>query len=175
MPYSVTIKPPVVFVAWRGFSAGDLREIADRLAEMRRTTGRPAVYLSLIPADPHSFTDEDQKVLVGFLNGILPSCATVHHVIEGDGFVKSARLAFVTNLAAATPRRRDFHVHATLEEGFRSIKALYGVDLRTSETAKLERFAPSTTKEVSPERASAVFRGAARIVDAGRGPPRKGS
>jgi hypothetical protein len=185
MPYSVTIKPPVMFVAWRGFSPGDLREISDRLAEMRRTSGHPVVYLARIPAEPHLFTDDDKRVLLAFLNGILSSCATVHHVIEGDGFLKSARLAFVTNLATATLRPRDFHVHGTLEEGLRAIKTVYGVDLRTpAASASAPAKNPEgpgkarrkhVASDTPPERASAVFRGAARIADTGRGPPRKGS
>jgi hypothetical protein len=193
MPYSLTIKPPVMFVAWRGFSPGDLREIAERLAEMRRTSGQPAVYFARIPGEHHVFTDNDTKVLLAFLNGILSSCATVHHVIEGDGFLKSARLAFVTNLATATLRPRDFHVYGTLEEGLRAIKAVYGVDLRAPAASavapapdgerKGEKAGEGPGKErrkhvprdTPPERASAVFRGAARIVDTGRGPPRKGS
>ena len=176
MPFRVTILPPVLFVAWRGFTANDLREVAERVAEMRRTTGKPVAYFARIPADHHVFTEDDQKVLLAFLGAILPSCASVHHAIEGDGFLKSARLAFVTSLAAATGRRRDFHVHSSLEEGFRSIKALYGVDLRSAAPPKQARFASSARKDSTPpERASAVFRGAARIVDGGRMPPRKGS
>jgi hypothetical protein len=211
MPYSVTIKSPVMFVAWRGFSGGDLREITEKVGELRRVGAHPVAYLARIPAEHHVFSDEDKKVLLAFLNGILPFCVSIHHVIEGDGFLKSARLAFVTNLAHGTPRPRDFYVHATLEEGLRAMKALYGVDLRASASGGIpseragelaakeakEAKDPKDAKEAKEakeakgepprerrkevrhetpqERASAVFRGAARIADVGRGPPRKGS
>ena len=166
MPYRLALNPPVLFVSWHGFSPDELRAVNDRIAEMRRMTGRPVAYFSRVPAAPHIFTDEEQRVLLGFLRAILPYCTTVHHVIEGDGFVKSSRLAIVTKLATKTPRPRAFYTHQTLEEGLRSIKTLYGVDLSGP---------ASSTSVVPPPRASGAFREAARIVERGRVPPRKGS
>jgi hypothetical protein len=165
MPYSLTIKPPVLFASWRGYTPSELREVADRLAEVRRSSGRPVAYIAQLPASGHVFTESDQGVLLGFLQTILPSCATIHHIIEGDGFLKSGRLAIVATLAQSTPRPRDFYTHATLEEGARSIKSLYGVNLEAT---------GSTAPEPPPERASGAFREAARIVEGRRTPPRKG-
>ena len=133
MPYRLTIKPPVLFVSWNGFTASELRDVTDRLAEMRRASGRPVAYLSRIPAGNYVFTESDQAVLLRFLQTILASCATIHHVIEGDGFVKSARLAIVTNLALATTRPRDLHTHASLADAVRVVKELYAVRLRRRE------------------------------------------
>ena len=115
------------------------------------------------------FTDDEQSVLLAFLQGILPHCATVHHIIDGNGFAKSTRLAIVTKLSVSTSRPRAFYTHQTIEEGIRSIKALYGVDLSGP---------AHSSSEAPPERASSAFREAARIaVGGGRAPapPRKGS
>jgi hypothetical protein len=166
MPYRLTVKPPVLYASWNGFSSGDLREIAERLAEMRRAAAHPVAYLARIPDGPHVFTEGEQAVLLAFLQTILPSCATLHHVIEGDGFVKSARIAIVTTLARSTARTRDFYTHSTLGEGFASVRGLYGVD-----------FAEMLPGSVHPppERASGAFREAARIAEGRRAPPRRGS
>ena len=165
MPYSLTIKPPVLFASWRGYTPSELREVTDRLTELRRAHGRPVAYVALLPASGHVFTESEQTVLLGFLQTILPLCATIHHVIEGDGFLKSGRLAIITNLAQGTPRPRDFYTHATLDEAVRSVKALYGINLEAT---------GSVAPEPAPERASGAFREAARIVEGRRTPPRKG-
>lgn len=164
MPYRLTIKPPVLFASWNGFTPSELREVTERLAEMQRSSGRPVAYLSRIPAGNYVFTDNDQTVLLRFLQTILASCATIHHVVNGDGFVKSARLAIVTNLARATTRPRDLHTHASLADAIRVIKDLYAVN-----------FGDGSNGSGGPrERASGAFRAAARIVE-GRPPrPRKG-
>jgi hypothetical protein len=165
MSYRLAIHPPVLFVSWRGFTADDLRAIAEEIAEMRRTTARPVAYFSRIPPGRHVFTEPEQDVLLRFLQAILPHCDSIHHVIEGDGFVKSNRLAIVTTLSARTARPRAFYTHQTLEEGIRSIRVMYGVDLS----------GPAQSGSVPPpRRASGAFREAARIVERGRPPAKKG-
>ena len=104
--------------------------------------------------------------MLDFLHAALPHCATIHLVLEGDGFLKSARLAIATKLALATSRPRDIQTHSTIEEGFRHIRSLYGVALNEP--------APGPALE-APERASGAFRLAARLIEGGRVPPRKGS
>jgi hypothetical protein len=165
MSYRLTKKPPVLYVSWRGFTSRELREVTEELAEMQRTSGKPVAYLSRIPAGAYVFTDGDQAVLLRFLQTILAYCATIHHIVDGDGFIKSARLAIVTNLALATARPRDLHTHASIEDAAEVIKELYGVDFSEANRGsdKPER-----------ERASGAFRAAARMVDGRRPPPRKG-
>jgi hypothetical protein len=165
MPYRLAIHPPVLFVSWRGFTVDDLRAIAEQIAELRMTARRPVAYFSRIPPGRHVFSEAEQEVLLGFLRAILPHCDSIHHVIEGDGFVKSNRLAIVTTLSTRTARPRAFHTHQTLEEGIRSIRAMYGVDL--SKPAQ-------SNSEAPPARASGAFREAARIVERTRTPAKKG-
>jgi hypothetical protein len=164
MPYRLAIHPPVLFVSWRGFTVDDLRAIAEQIVELRDTTGRKIAYFSRIPPGRHVFTEGEQEVLLGFLRTILPHCDSIHHVLEGDGFVKSNRLAIVTTLSTRTARPRAFHTHQTLEEGIRSIRTMYGVDL--------SRPAQSGS-EAPPRRASGAFREAARIVERARTTPAK--
>src|SRR5580700_9318926 len=104
MPFKIAIVDNVVYTTWRGFTPEDLNDLADRIADLRRALGCKVVYLARIPAGGRSFTAEDDVVLQKYLNRILPLCATIHHVIEGDGFVKSARLATVNTLARSTNR-----------------------------------------------------------------------
>ena len=156
MPYRLTIKPPVLV---------SLNDPPVDSAELRRSSGTPVAYVSLLPASGHVFTEEAQSVFLGFFHSILAHCATVHHIIEGDGFLKSGRLAIVTKLALGTARPRDFHTHSSLDDAARLIKSLYGVDLGNQ---------ASMTSVPPPERASGAFRAAVRIVDARRPPPRKG-
>jgi hypothetical protein len=165
MSYRLTKKPPVLYVSWRGFTSSELREVSEELAEMHRASGKPVAYLARIPAGAHAFTDGDQAVLLRFLQAILPFCATIHHIVDGDGFIKSARLAIVTKLGLATARPRDLHAHASVEDAAAIVKELYGVDFSEADRGsdKPER-----------ERASEAFRAAARMVDGRRPRPRKG-
>lgn len=160
----MTVRVPVVFVSWRGFSADDLRAVSEQIASVRHGLRKPAVYVSRIPASSYVFSDAEQRVLHAFLLKILPDCASIHHVVEGDGFVRSARMATVNNLARGTPRPRAFHTHASVEEAARIVKGLCGVDL--------DDLRPSPPKAASPEkRADKVFREAGKIAE---GPPTPG-
>ena len=59
--------------------------------------------------------------------------------------MKSARLALVSTLAVSTSRPRDFYTHATLEEGIRCVKALYGVDFTEARLPR-EQGAPTRAR-----------------------------
>jgi hypothetical protein len=158
MPFRIAIVDNVVYTSWSGFTTGDLRDLAGRISDLRRTTGRPVVYVARIPGGGPAFTAEEQVVLLEYLKEILPFCAALHHIIEGDGFVKSARLATVNNLARATSRARDFVVHETLDGAFAAIRSAHGVDLRDK----------PTNPPPAVERASSAFRAAARIIEGKR-------
>jgi hypothetical protein len=165
MAYRLTIKPPVLFASWHGFVAQELKEVADHIGALRRSTGAPVAYLSCTPASTRALSDEEGGAMLAFLQSILPDCATIHLVLEGDSFAKSEHLAIVSKHTSATLRARDIHMYATLEEGLRSVWRLYGVDLSD----------PASPLDAPPERASGAFRHAAEIVDGGaRVPPRKG-
>ena len=159
MAFTLTVRAPVVFVSWRGFSADDLRMVCEQIASVRHGGREPAVYVSRIPASSYVFSDAEQRLLQGFLLKILPDCASIHHVVEGDGFIRSARIATANNLARSTPRPRAFHTHATVEAAARVVKSLCAVeidDLRPPPPG-----APS-------ERADKAFREAGKLAE---GPP----
>jgi hypothetical protein len=158
MPFRIAIVENVVYTSWSGFTTADLRDLAGRIADLRRATGRPVVYVARIPGGGPGFTVEEQAALLEYLKEIVPFCAALHHIIEGDGFIKSARLATVNNLARATSRARDFVVHETIDGAFAAIKTAYGVDLRDK----------PTNPPPGGERASSAFRAAARIVEGKR-------
>ena len=157
MPYDCVVREPVFYASWRGFSLSDLREVTRRVESLRARVGAPAVYFARIPFDGHIFSGEESSAMLAFLNAILPSCAAVHHVIEGDGFIKSARLATVTSMATQTPRPRDFYVYEDLDRAVDAIRAMHGVDMSDA-----VRRAPRSD---DTSRASSVFRAAARIVE----------
>jgi hypothetical protein len=158
MPFHQRVRGPVLYVSWRGFTREDLEEVHYALAELRGTLQRGAIYLSRIPFDSKMFSGEEQTVLLDFLMGILPSCQTIHHVVEGEGFVKSARRALVTNMALATPRARDFYTHSTMAEAGTIIENLHHIDIQDI---------VSRTSIAPPEshRAARAFREAARIAE----------
>jgi hypothetical protein len=177
MAFRMTIKEPVLYVSWRGFTAEDLRAVIERVAQLRAETGAGVVYVSRVPADSRAFSAEERAALHEFLLALLPSCASLHHVIEGDGFVKSARRSIVTNMALATPRPRDFHTYATLEEALVAVGDTYGVDLSALAASSRPRAPPSATrvKSVPPtRRASSAFRAAVRIAGDRKGTTRRG-
>jgi len=124
-----SVRGQVLYVTWRGFDADDLRGVAAAVLELRRATGKPVVFLSRVPASDHVFTDEERALMLDFFLAILPSCASVHHVLEGAGFLKSGRRAIVTNLALATPRPRDFFTHDSVAAAKAAIESSCGVDL----------------------------------------------
>jgi hypothetical protein len=156
MPFKSTIRGPVLYVSWRGLSRDDLREVTASLARVRASIGRGAIYLARIPYDNSMLTSDELAVLHEFLVGILASCASIHHVVEGDGFVKSARRAIVTNLALGTPRPRDFYTHSTMAEAAATILALHQIDVSD--------LASRGTRAKEPERATTAFREAARLA-----------
>jgi hypothetical protein len=156
MPFAMKIRVPVLYVSWRGFTKDDLDSVATRIADLRRETSIGVVYVSRLPGHGSVFTDDDHAVLLRFLLDILPSCASIHHVIEGDGFLKSARRATVTNMALATPRPRDFYTYATLDEANVAVLHATGIDV--------VELARSGTPTPPAERASSAFRAAARIA-----------
>lgn len=177
MPFATKTGGPVLYVSWRGFTVSDLDAVTAQVTELRRAVGADIVYVARLPGDGRVFSDDDHAVLLRFLLTILPSCASIHHVVEGDGFLKSARHAIVTNMAHATPRPRDFHAHATIAEAAAFIMHATGVDVR--ELARGDSTPPSSgvpssgVVDVTPEdeRASSAFRAAARIaVDSRRRP-----
>ena len=161
MPFTMTVRVPVVFVSWRGFSADDLRAVCEQIANVRHGLRKPAVYVSRIPASSYVFSDAEQRILHTFLLKILPDCASIHHVVEGDGFIRSARMATVNNLARGTPRPRAFHTHASVEEAARIVKGLCGVDLDDLRP-------PPSQAAPREERAEKAFRDAGKIAE---GPP----
>ncbi len=165
MPFKQTIRGRVLYASWRGYTLDDLKQLTGAIGELRRTLDREVIYLSRIPFDNTLFSADDQQVLLDFLLGILPDCASIHHVIEGDGFVKSARRSIVTTMALASPRPRDFHAHSTLAEAAASIGELHGIDL--SELVA-RRSAPPNPNE----RASGAFRQARRLAGGRRWPTR---
>jgi hypothetical protein len=166
MPYAVTTLGSVLYVSWRGFTVGELHEVAEQIADLRRVTSRWVVYLSRIPADNHVFTPAEHAALLEFLLTILPNCASIHHVIEGMGFVKSARRATVTNMALSTPRPNAFHTHATISEAIRAIEEAYAVAPSELEDARRANRKRSTPLEGRARAAGAegAFCAAARIA-----------
>ena len=85
------------------------------------------MYLSLIPASPHDFSEAERKVLASFVKDLLEhDCDSIHHVIAGAGFAASARLSIVTALALAATRPEAFHTHASLEAAVAAIAAETG-------------------------------------------------
>ena len=161
MSYSYVVRAPVLYVSWKGFTHSDLARVSRQLRELRASTGKPVVYVARIPDDTRKFSRDDHDVLLGFLNGILPSCATIHHVIEGEGFVKSARQATVSTMALATPRPRDFYVHDTVAAMALVVGKVYGVDLDDIVQKRAERV---SAVPAPSDRASSAFRKAAKIV-----------
>lgn len=167
MPFTASTRECVLYVSWRGFAAADLPRVVEQLAALRRATGGPVVYLSRIPADNRVFTDEEREGLLVFLRMILPSCSTIHHVVEGDGFVRSARTSIVTNMALSTSRPRDFYTHATLAEASAWISDEHHVDLGDlvkAPKAKRASASPAKRSSSNPPRASSAFRAAARLA-----------
>lgn len=165
MPYTLTIREYVLCVSWRGFTPSELDEIVVHAAERKRATSMPTVYLSRIPADTRVFPDEELRVLLDFLVKMLPSCASIHHVVEGHGFIKSARRSIVTKLALATPNPRSFHTHASMADATAAITTAYGIELHGLAD---DRSAPPSGEE----RASSAFRSAHQIATR-KAPPSK--
>jgi hypothetical protein len=109
-------------VRWIVFSLPALSAVRQEIAEVRRTLVRRLVYLSLIPSSPRSFTEAEREFLGSYVRDLLVrDCQSIHHVIEGEGFVASTRRSIVTNLAVASSRPDVFHTHASLEAALESI------------------------------------------------------
>lgn len=112
----------VFVVRWVRFTLGALTTVRREIASSRRTVGRRLVYLSLIPATRHAFTDAERDALGAYVRDLLVrDCVSIHHVIAGAGFAASARRSIVTNLALSAARPEAFFTHASLEEALLAI------------------------------------------------------
>jgi hypothetical protein len=177
MPFTSSVHSSVLYVSWSGLGAEDLPRVVDLISELRFSTRAPVVYLCRIPADRRVFTEAERAALLGFLQTILPSCSSIHHVIEGDGFIRSARTSIVTSLAFATSRPRDFYTHATLAEAVAWLAEAHDIDLgellkpRSKATASSP--SPARRRSSKPPRASSAFRAAVRIATRPESPPKK--
>ena len=155
MPYTSIVRKPVLYASWRGFVAGDLRDVTREIEVLRAKLGAPAVYFARLPGSGGIFTPDETAALLDFLRGIVPLCTAIHHVIEGDGFIKSARMASLRTMARQTRRPGAFVVHDELAAAVAQIKTEYGPDF-TDLVARRESKQP---------RASSAFRAAAKIVE----------
>ena len=117
----------IIAIRWRSFEVGDLERARTEIAKLRWASAEPLIYLSLIPADTRTFTKDERERLLAFVTDLFSDCESVHHVIDGDGFVSSARRSIVTNLALATARPSAFHTYATLEEAMTSISRFVSI------------------------------------------------
>jgi hypothetical protein len=121
-PYVSAVVGRLYAVRWRSFNLTALSAVREEIAEARRILGRPLVYLSLIPSSPRTFTAEEREALASFVRGLLvEDCASIHHVIDGDGFAASARRSIVTNLAIASAQPAAFHTYAGLDEALAAV------------------------------------------------------
>lgn len=115
--YATGVLGRLFVVRWRVFRLVDLADVRAQIAKVRRIGGRKLVYLSLIPASPRTFSQREEQALAGFLRDLLVhDCESIHHVIEGEGFVSSARRSIVTNMAISTSTPGAFQTYGTLEE-----------------------------------------------------------
>ena len=113
MPYTSIVRAPVLYATWRGFVPDDLRDVTRLRSRSRcaRSSARPPCISRVSPGSGGVFTPDDTAALLDFLRGIVPLCTAIHHVIEGDGFIKSARMASLRTMARQTRRPRAFVVH----------------------------------------------------------------
>lgn len=137
VPYVAGSIDRIFMVRWRSFEVPDLARVRAEIGAARKLAQQPIVYLSLIRASTRVFTEEERHALLGFLTDLLADCASIHHVIDGEGFVSSARRSIVTNLARSTPRASDFYTYATLEAAMVSIGKL--VNARSDELMREAR------------------------------------
>jgi hypothetical protein len=165
MPYALTIRGPVLYVSWKGLRPGDLDTIRGEITKLRQRRSVPVAYLSRIPGSGGVFGADERRVLGEFLASLVEDCASIHHIIEGEGFLAGARRAIVTGMALATSRPRIFHTHATVAEAAALVRTLYDVDL--TDLADELSFPASTVrvKSVPPASgATSAFREAMRIA-----------
>jgi hypothetical protein len=114
-------------VRWVVFTLPALAEVRAQIADRRQRLGKRLDYLSLIPESPRTFTAQERELLGSYVRDLLVhDCAGIHHVIEGKGFVASARRSIVTSLALASATPECFHTYATLGEALRSLAADLG-------------------------------------------------
>lgn len=128
MPFSLRVRAPLLYATWRGFTTAELDDIVARTSALRRESGAPVVYVARLPAGGRVFDETEHEALTQFLATMVLRCSAIHHIIEGDGFVKSARWASVTNMANASGKPSVFYKHATIAEATSVIRATCGAD-----------------------------------------------
>jgi hypothetical protein len=125
--YTTGVIGHVFVVRWRSFRLADVTAVRGEIAAARRTAGHRLVYLSLVPSSNRAFSAIEIVGLTDFVRDLLVrDCESIHHVIDGDGFIASARRSIVTSMALAATNPRAFRVHASLEEALGVIAADVG-------------------------------------------------
>ena len=121
-------------VRWSRFRLADLVAVRAEVASARIRARQELVYLSVVPASNRAFSQQEHAALGAYVKDLLTDCVSIHHVVDGEGFVASARRSIVTQLALASARPDAFFTHATLEEA----AAVIAPRLRMSSFALLD-------------------------------------
>jgi hypothetical protein len=150
--YTTAVMGRLFAVRWRSFRLGDVASVRQEIASARRRVGHPLVYLSLIPASNRAFSAIEIVGLTDFVREILTQdCESIHHVIDGDGFIASARRSIITSIALASSHPKVFQVHASLEAAIGVIAITLGEsaeELLTKARARDLEFPPKADAQL---------------------------
>ena len=105
-----------LFVLWGKPTPEDMNLVVDRAETMVRASGRPLVYITRVPVDAPPPDAEARKCLDGLMPRMKAACSSYHVVLEGVGFVSSAKRAILAGLMQFGWPRSTFFVHASARE-----------------------------------------------------------
>ena len=139
MPYVVTFARPVFLVRWTAPRLADVPRVMLEFERAYESFGHPISFIAIVPQDCVPPDDATRKSMSKARDRIIHRCASMHLVMEGEGF----RVAILRNALAAMQlfglnRNRD-KVHRTLEEALEGALRLAPVDMKFDMGAVLVR------------------------------------
>lgn len=102
-------------VRWGPPEAADVDEIKREVPAVRRASGKPLVYIAIMPGDLPNLDEAQRKLLTDLTEAILPDCVTVAIVMEARGFRGAILRSAMTAVSLLTRKHNTIRVVDSLE------------------------------------------------------------
>jgi hypothetical protein len=116
MSFKATFVRPVFIIRWQSPRMADVPRVTSEFNRAYNEVGQPIPYIAIVPTDCDPPEETTRKLMIKGRDEVLDRCASMHIVMEGEGF----RHAILRNALAAMHlfgnKREKVGVHRTLDE-----------------------------------------------------------
>jgi hypothetical protein len=116
MPFATAFVRPVFFVRWAAPRLADVPRVAAEFNRAHEAAGQPLVYIAIVPEDSQPPDEPTRKSMTSGANNVLDRCASMHLVLEGEGFRQAILRNVVAGMVLLGGRREKLSISRTAEE-----------------------------------------------------------